>query len=107
MAGAGGHRRHLSGAGHPLRKPDSPPHRAHHKEHPAAKILAHPECKGPVINIADKVGSTAALLKYSIVDEAQEFIVATEKRYPERDEEVGSAEDFYPCSTRRQHLCLQ
>ena len=48
------------------------------KEHPAAKILAHPECKGPVINIADKVGSTAALLKYSIVDEAQEFIVATE-----------------------------
>ena len=48
------------------------------KEHPAAKILAHPECKGPVINIADKVGSTAALLKYSIVNEAQEFIVATE-----------------------------
>lgn len=48
------------------------------KEHPAAKILAHPECKGPVISLADKVGSTAALLKYSIVDEAKEFIVATE-----------------------------
>ena len=48
------------------------------REHPAAKILAHPECKGPVINLADKVGSTAALLKYSITDDAQEFIVATE-----------------------------
>ena len=48
------------------------------REHPGAKILAHPECKGPVINIADKVGSTAALLKYSIADDAQEFIVATE-----------------------------
>ena len=48
------------------------------REHPAAKILAHPECKGPVISLADKVGSTAALLKYSITDDAQEFIVATE-----------------------------
>ena len=48
------------------------------REHPAAKILAHPECKGPVISLADKVGSTATLLKYSITDDAQEFIVATE-----------------------------
>lgn len=48
------------------------------KEHPGAKVLAHPECKGPVVKLADKVGSTAALLKYSLADEAQEFIVATE-----------------------------
>jgi quinolinate synthase len=48
------------------------------EEHPNAKILAHPECKGPVVKLADKVGSTAALLKFSIADEAQEFIVATE-----------------------------
>lgn len=48
------------------------------KEHPGAKILAHPECKGPVVKVADKVGSTAALLKFSISDDAQEFIVATE-----------------------------
>ncbi|MCI1742167.1 MAG: quinolinate synthase NadA [Prevotella sp.] len=47
-------------------------------KHPNAKILAHPECKGPIIKLADKVGSTAALLKFSITDEAQEFIVATE-----------------------------
>lgn len=47
-------------------------------QHPNAKILVHPECKGPVAKLADKVGSTKALLNYSIHDEAQEFIVATE-----------------------------
>lgn len=47
-------------------------------QHPNAKILVHPECKGPVVKLADKVGSTKALLNYCIHDEAQEFIVATE-----------------------------
>ena len=47
-------------------------------EHPKAKVLVHPECKGAVVKVADKVGSTAALLKFSINDEATEFIVATE-----------------------------
>ena len=47
-------------------------------EYPNAKILVHPECKGPVVKLADKVGSTAALLKFAIADEATEFIVATE-----------------------------
>lgn len=47
-------------------------------QHPNAKILVHPECKGPVVKLADKVGSTKALLNYSIHNEAQEFIVATE-----------------------------
>lgn len=47
-------------------------------EHPNAKVLVHPECKGAVVKVADKVGSTAALLKFSISDEATEFIVATE-----------------------------
>lgn len=48
------------------------------QKHPGAKILVHPECKGAIVKLADKVGSTAALLKYSINDEAKEFIVATE-----------------------------
>ena len=47
-------------------------------EHPQAKILVHPECKGPIVKVADKVGSTAALLKFSQEDDAKEFIVATE-----------------------------
>ncbi|MBQ1198828.1 MAG: quinolinate synthase NadA [Bacteroidaceae bacterium] len=48
------------------------------KQYPDAKVLVHPECKGTVVKLADKVGSTAALLKYSINDPAQVFIVATE-----------------------------
>lgn len=47
-------------------------------EHPDAKVLVHPECKRPVTLLADKVGSTAVLLKYAIEDDCQEFIVATE-----------------------------
>ncbi len=48
------------------------------KQHPEAKILVHPECKRPLQLIADKVGSTAALLKYAIDSDSNEFIVATE-----------------------------
>lgn len=48
------------------------------KQYPDAKVLVHPECKGAVVKLADKVGSTAALLKYSIEDSAHTFIVATE-----------------------------
>lgn len=48
------------------------------KQYPEAKVLVHPECKGAVVKLADKVGSTAALLKYSIEDSSDTFIVATE-----------------------------
>ena len=48
------------------------------KVYPNAEILAHPECKGAVLKLADKVGSTAALLKYAIQSDNKEFIVATE-----------------------------
>lgn len=48
------------------------------KENPDAEVLAHLECKGPVLAVADVVGSTAVLLKHSIESKAQTFIVATE-----------------------------
>lgn len=48
------------------------------REHPAAKTLAHPECKGPVLAVADVVGSTAVLLNYVIDHPEGEYIVATE-----------------------------
>lgn len=48
------------------------------KEHPSAKILAHPECKKPILLVADHIGSTAELLKYSAKDSSKEYIVATE-----------------------------
>jgi quinolinate synthase len=46
--------------------------------HPNAKLIAHPECEEPVLRLADFIGSTTALLKYSTQDAAQEYIVATE-----------------------------
>ena len=48
------------------------------QEHPAALVLAHPECKGPVLRVADIVGSTAVILKYAVEHPDQEYIVATE-----------------------------
>lgn len=48
------------------------------KEHPGAKILVHPECRRPLQLIADKVGSTAALLNFAQNDDAPEYIVVTE-----------------------------
>ncbi len=48
------------------------------REHPFAKILVHPECPRPVRLLANKVGSTQALLEFAVSDEADEFIVATE-----------------------------
>ena len=47
-------------------------------EHPDALILAHPECKGALLKMADVVGSTAALLKYAVKHPENKFIVATE-----------------------------
>lgn len=48
------------------------------REHPQAKILVHPECRRPLQLIADKVGSTAALLQFAQTDDAPEYIVVTE-----------------------------
>ena len=48
------------------------------KAHPGARVLVHPECKKTIVLLADKVGSTAALLKYAQDSDAGEFIVATE-----------------------------
>lgn len=71
------------------------------KNHPGAKILVHPECKRPLQLIADKVGSTAALLEYTRDSEAVEFIVVTEsgiliemqKKCPEKVFIPAPAED--------------
>ena len=48
------------------------------EEYPDAAVLVHPECKGAVAKIADKVASTAGLLKYAIASEKKNFIVANE-----------------------------
>ncbi|MGQ1889525.1 quinolinate synthase NadA [Thermophagus sp. OGC60D27] len=48
------------------------------EDHSDALILAHPECKKPVLTIADFIGSTANLLKYTQQSSSKKFIVATE-----------------------------
>lgn len=48
------------------------------KQHPKAEVLVHPECKKPIQMIADRVGSTAVLLKHAKESECEEFIVVTE-----------------------------
>lgn len=48
------------------------------KENPDAKIIAHPECQKPILIIADHIGSTASLLKFTQTDKTNKFIVATE-----------------------------
>lgn len=61
-------------------------------EHPNAKVIAHPECEEHVLNSADYIGSTTALLNYTKDDGCKEYIVVTEtgilhamqKRSPEK-----------------------
>ena len=48
------------------------------KDHPEAVVMAHLECKGPVLALADVVGSTATMLEYAKANPKKEFIVATE-----------------------------
>ena len=47
-------------------------------EHPDADIIAHPECKKPLLLMADFIGSTQALLNYTIHSDKNKFLVATE-----------------------------
>ena len=47
-------------------------------DHPDAKLIAHPECKAVILQMADYIGSTTALLNYTVKDNAQKYIVATE-----------------------------
>lgn len=46
--------------------------------HPEAKFIAHPECEAHILDIADYIGSTSGLLRYTKENPATEFIVATE-----------------------------
>ena len=64
--------------------------------HPEAVVLAHPECKGPVLAIADVVGSTAVILKYCIESDKKEFIIATEAGILHEIERQCEGKTFYP-----------
>lgn len=65
-------------------------------EHPDAIILAHPECKAPVLAIADVVGSTAVILKHVIESDKKEFIIATEPGILFEMQQKAKDKIFYP-----------
>jgi quinolinate synthase len=48
------------------------------KENPDAQLIAHPECKKPILLVSDFIGSTSELLKYTTTSNYKKFIVATE-----------------------------
>lgn len=62
------------------------------EQHPAAKVVVHPECRAYITAVADFVGSTAAILDYCGRSDVDEFIVVTEagilsemqRRYPSK-----------------------
>lgn len=66
------------------------------EEHPDAKVLVHPECKKPMQLIADKIGSTAVLLKYAGESDAKKFIVATESGILHQMEKEYPYKTFIP-----------
>ncbi len=66
------------------------------QEHPEAVVLAHPECKGPVLALADVVGSTAVILKYCVESDKKEFIIATEAGILHEIERQCEGKTFYP-----------
>ncbi|WP_304343283.1 quinolinate synthase NadA [Chryseobacterium koreense] len=94
-------------------------------ENPDAKLIAHPESETPVLDLADFVGSTSALLNYVEKDDSQKFIVATEegilhemkKRAPHKtllpalvfDESCNCSECFYMKrnTLEKLYLCMK
>ncbi len=65
-------------------------------EHPGSLILAHPECKKPVLLMADFIGSTQALLNYATSSDATSFLVATESGILHEMQKHNPAKEFIP-----------
>lgn len=65
------------------------------EQHPNAVVLAHPECRMSVLNIADHVGSTEKMFRLAKELDADEFIVATEMGMRHRLEATGTGKRFY------------
>jgi quinolinate synthase len=73
--------------------------------HPNAKFIAHPECEEAVLRIADYIGSTTGLLKYSQQSEATEFIVATETGILHQMQKSSPNKTFIPAPPNNSCAC--
>ncbi len=73
--------------------------------HPKAKVIAHPECEAPVLALADYIGSTTGLLKYSKNDPATEFIVVTETGILHQMQKNSPHKTFIPAPPNNACAC--
>ena len=64
-------------------------------QHPAAEVLAHPECPKAVLAISDYVGSTSGIIDYATKSEKQEFIICTENGVRYKLEKDNPGKKFY------------
>ena len=73
------------------------------KEHPGALVMAHPECRLEVLEMADHVTSTSGMLRYAHASDAKEFIVGTEIGLMHRLRRENPEKEFYPL--RKDMIC--
>lgn len=73
--------------------------------HPEAKLIAHPECEEPILRIADYIGSTTGLLKYTQTDSAREYIVATETGILHQMMKASPDKTFIPAPPNNSCAC--
>lgn len=66
------------------------------ESNPDAKIIAHPECEKPILIVADHIGSTSSLLKYTIEDRNKKYIVATESGILHQMRKANPDKTFIP-----------
>lgn len=67
------------------------------EEHPEAEVLAHPECRSEVLELADHISSTAGILKRAFEGEGP-FVVGTENGVIHRLRKENPEKSFYPAS---------
>ncbi|MBC7566478.1 MAG: quinolinate synthase NadA [Pedobacter sp.] len=75
------------------------------ERHPSAKFIAHPECEEAVLQMADYIGSTTGLLKYTTNSDAKEFIVATESGIIHQMEKANPSKTFIPAPPNNNCAC--
>lgn len=75
------------------------------QRHPNAKFIAHPECEAHILDMADFIGSTTGLLKYTINDTATEYIVGTEAGILHQMQKASPHKTFIPAPPENNCAC--
>ncbi len=74
-------------------------------QHPKAKLISHPECETPILDISDFIGSTTALLNYTIQSKDDSFIVATESGIIHQMQKSSPHKTFIPAPPNNSCAC--